>query len=173
MVTYLYSGVLNPAIYIILVFLGAITALWGKQLLRLLTAVLFSGFLAYISWKYTGTPDNFILPIILSVLGLLVGLGVGFLLPRLSVSIIASYIVASITANYVEVTIYLFLALIVIYTLILYGVGRLNIYALYALAGAIMAFRGLTMLELNTLVALIICAVLGVVGYYNQRKRWI
>jgi hypothetical protein len=173
MVTCLYSGVLYPAIYIILIFLGAITALWGKQLSRLLTAVLFSGFLAYISWKYTGTPDNFILPVIFSVLGLLVGLVVGFLLPRLSVSIIASYIVASTTAIYVEVTSYLLLALIVTYTLILYGVGRLNIYALYALAGAIMAFRGLTRLELNTLVALIICAVLGVIGYYNQRKRWI
>jgi hypothetical protein len=171
MVTYLYSGVLYPAIYIILVLLGAITALWGRQLSRPLTAVLFGGFLAYISWKYTGTLDNFILPVIFSVLGLLVGLGVGFLLPRLSVSIIASYIVASTTATYVEVTSYLLLALIVIYSLkYYYGI---NIYALYALAGAIMAFRGLTRLELNILVALIICAVLGVIGYYNQRKRWI
>jgi hypothetical protein len=61
----------------------------------------------------------------------------------------------------------LLLALIVTYTLMLYGIGRLNVSALYALVGAIMAFRGLTGLELNTLVALIICAVLGVIGYYN------
>jgi hypothetical protein len=41
-------------------------------------------------WIYTGAPDSFISPIIFNVLGLLVGLGVGFLLPR-SVSIIKLY----------------------------------------------------------------------------------
>jgi len=156
--------------YIILALLGAVVAIWGSQLSRIISSIVFGAFSAYILWKFSlQLWNSFAISVVLMLLGLFIGLAVGFIVFRIALSIISAYIIASIlTTNPIII-----LALTIVLALILYVLGRVFIPALFAITGALMVYKALVSLGLSIVISIPICILLGVVGFYNQFKHWI
>jgi len=153
---------------VFMILLGSILALWGVQLARILSSIIFSAFLGYIAWKYSYIAwGSLALSIILLLLGLLVGFALGFILLRFSISLVTAYILASILVN----NPYHLVALVIILTLLFFALSRVLLSVVLAITGTLMVYKGLTLLGINVIITLPLCIILGIIGIYNQRKR--
>lgn len=163
------NNVVDIPACIFMIILGTILTFWGIQLSRILSSIVFGAFLGYIVWKYSYAAwGSSALSVILLLLGLLVGFALGFILLRFSISLVAAYILASILVN----NSYHFVALVVVLTLMFFAFSRVLLSAVMTATGVLMVYKGLTIIGIDFTVILPLCAILAIIGFYNQRKRW-
>jgi len=154
---------------VFMILLGTVLALWGIQLSRIMSSIIFGTFLGYMAWKYSYTAwGSLALSIILLLLSLLVGFALGFVLLRFSISLVAAYMLASTLVN----SPYHLIALVVVLTLVLFVFSRVLLSAVLAATGALIVYKGLTILGIDVAITLPLCTILTIIGFYNQRKRW-
>ena len=153
---------------IVLVLIGLVVALWGLQLSRILTSILFGGFLGLLLWKISmATLGSLLVSVALLIVGFMLGVAIGFILLRLAISILLAYMIASAV---VSEPLALFV-LVLILAAMFYVLSKIILPAFFAALGATMIYRGLVGVGLNTWFAMLLCVLVAIVGYYNQVKR--
>jgi|YelNatPaOPRAMG01_1025707.scaffolds.fasta_scaffold13872_3 hypothetical protein len=163
------AEVVDVPAYVILTVLGVVMSFWGSQLARFLSSIAFASFLGYTMWIYSYSLwKSVAISALLMFVAILIGFAVGFVLFRLAVSVVFAYFIAGLIAHRGEDI--LFLLLFIIFTIIVYVLSKYFISLFFALAGSAMVFKGLASLSLDMRVALVVCAIVFVLGYYNQLR---
>lgn len=152
--------------YIILTILGLIMCLWGKQLSRVISSIVFAAFLGYTVWLYSFRIwGSIAVSIILMLIAMAVGFVVGFIVFKFAISMFFAYIIAGMFAPKHGA---LFLLLLIVFTAVMYVLANYILSLLFTATGTLMIYEGVTVLGLEKMYALIICVIVFVLGLYNQ-----
>ncbi|MEM1526112.1 MAG: hypothetical protein QW775_06230 [Ignisphaera sp.] len=156
--------------YVIMTILGVALSFWGKQLARILSSIVFSAFLSYLTWIHSFRLWNSVaISTLLMLIAIVVGFLAGFLIYKLAISTLFAYIATGILIPSIEKGI-LFLLVMMLLIAIVYILSGYILSLLFALTGTIMIYKGITTLGLNGIAALIVCIIILVLGFYNQVK---
>ena len=157
--------------YILFVLLGALLATWGLYFVRLVASIALAGLLGYFAWRYgyevMGNPTTATL---LLVLGVIIGLYLGYILFRFTISVILAYVVV----RFLTWDPYQSLALMSGLTPLIFIVTKIIRLALPVIltgSGVYMIYSGLSALGVDVLMTLAVTGILGSVGFYNQYRR--
>jgi len=157
--------------YILLVLLGALLATWGLYFIRLVSSIVLAGILGYFAWKYGyEVMGDTNIAIILLILGVIIGLYVGYLAFRFTVSAILAYVIARFLTQDINQA----LALLCGFTPLIYIVTKLVRLVLPVIltgSGLYMIYSGLSSLQIDIVMTLVISGIMGAVGFYNQYRR--
>lgn len=153
--------------YVILVVLGVLLCLWGRQIARILSSITFAALLGYISFVHSFKLwGSLAVSILLALFAMLIGFATGFFVYKVVLSVIFAYMIASALIQGGKGA--LFLVLVVILAAVAYTLSKYVLSVLFALTGTAMIYKGVIALGLNTTMALALCTVVFVLGVYNQ-----
>jgi hypothetical protein len=161
-------------LYVIYAILGALLAIFGIYFVRLVSAIALCGMLAYLALRYGyEVVGNITIASILLVLGLFAGLFIGYMLFRLTISIILAYIVVSYIT---QELFYKGLGLLGVFTIIIWVFTRLIRIVLPVILiglGLYLIYIGLSALQIGNLLTLGIMGIAGIIGFiYQYRKHF-
>ncbi len=161
------NGIDVPA-YIIATVIGLAMCLWGVQLARFISSLAFGAIMGYTAYIFTYRVFHSVaLSILFALIAILIGFIIGFTLFRVVLSIIFGYTLATILVREAI----LILLMTVILAVIIYVLSSYLLAILFVATGASLIYKSITILGLHHTVALIIVAIVGIVGVYNQLRR--
>lgn len=160
---------------ILFVLLGVFTALWGVRLARLTASLIFGFTLGYIFYSYT-TPGlkATLTPLVLFLLGFIIGGMIGFAAFKLVVSLITGYLLADllVSTGYIVNTETALVVLSLAFAAIIYALMEKILALGFAALGAGLVYAGLTGAGISTQISLLVTAILFILGLANQLRRF-
>jgi hypothetical protein len=157
--------------YILFALLGALLATFGLYFVRLVASIVFAGVLGYLAWRHGHEVlGDTTMAFILLVFAVLVGLYIGWILFRLTISILLAYV----AVRFITSDPYQGLAILSGLTPVIYIFTRLIRLALPVIltgSGLYLFYSGLTSLQIDMLLTIATTGILGSIGFYNQYRR--
>ncbi len=161
-------------LYAILAILGILFILWGIKMAKILSSITLGLMLAYLFYLYTfSATSSVFLGILASLIGLFIGALLGFLLLRVSISILGGIYLTDLFIKYLhikETSGFLYFILFIIFALIIFFLSNYVIAVVFVVLGALMLWIGLIGLGLPDIGVLIVVIILSVLGLINQFK---
>ncbi|QOJ78721.1 hypothetical protein IG193_08220 [Infirmifilum lucidum] len=157
----------------ILVLLGVITAFWGVKFARLLASLVFGLAMGYVFYAYS-TPalKATLLPLVLFLLGFVVGAMIGFSAFKLVVSLLSGYVVSEIlmSTGYVVHNETAILVLTLAFAAIIYALMEKMLALGFSLLGAGLVYRGLLAAGVQPAFSLLVAVAVFILGFIVQTR---
>lgn len=159
---------------VLLILLGVFTAIWGVKLARLVASLVFGFAMGYVFYAYS-TPalQATFTPLVLFLVGFIVGAMIGFSAFKMVVSLLSGYILAEllVSTGYVASGETAVLILALAFAAIIYALMDKALAIGFALLGAGMVYQGLLAAGIQGSLALILALAVFVIGVLPQTRR--
>lgn len=158
---------------VLFVLIGVFTALWGTRLARLTASLVFGFSLGYIFYAYTTpTLKATLTPLVLFLLGFIVGGMIGFAAFKIVVSLLTGYILTDllVATGYIANKETALVVLSLAFAAILYALMDKILAFSFSALGAGLVYMGLASAGVNPQISLLVGALLFIIGLVNQTK---
>ncbi len=158
----------------LLVLLGAITAFWGLKFARLLASLIFGLAVGYVFYAYS-TPalKAALFPLVLFLLGFVVGAMIGFSAFKLVVSLLSGYVVSEllVSTGYVVRSEAAILVLTLAFAAIIYALMEKAMALGFSLLGAGLVYKGLLAAGIQPTFSMIVAVAVFILGFLAQTRK--
>ena len=165
---------MNTPDALLLAVLGVITAVWGYKLARLWVSLLSGIALGYVFYQYSSHELQAVLtPLVLFVIGFIVGAMIGFAIFRLAISLVAGFAIAQslISAGLFVANETALIVLTIVFAMILYAIVDKLLALVFIIGGAALFFIGLQAVQLPMIIVAILTLLIIVLGIYKNIRR--
>ena len=165
---------MNPPDALLLAVLGVITAVWGYKLARLWVSLLSGIALGYVFYQYSSHELQVALtPLVLFVIGFIVGAMIGFVIFKLAISLVAGFAIAQllISAGIFVANETALIILTIVFAMILYAIVDKLLAFVFIIGGAALFFIGLLAVQLPMVIVAILTLLIIVLGIYKNIRR--
>jgi uncharacterized membrane protein (UPF0136 family) len=165
---------MNTPDALLLAVLGVITAVWGYKLARLWVSLLSGITLGYVFYQYSSYELQAALtPLVLFVIGFIVGAMIGFVIFKLAISLVAGFAIAQllISAGIFVANETALIILTIVFAMILYAIVDKLLAFVFIIGGAALFFIGLLAVQLPMVIVAILTLLIIVLGIYKNIRR--